>query len=567
MPQPFRPDLSALRFSLQHVAQLPQLMQLPRYQALGEGLIDAVLEEASKFATQVLSPLNMVGDRADARLLPDGAVETPPGFAAAYRQFVEMGWNSACAPIEIGGQGLPAVVQVALGEMWHGANMAFGLAPMLTQGAIEMLLHFGSDELRARYLPPLVAGEWTGTMCMTEPQAGSDLSAVRSRAVSAEDGSYRVFGTKIYITYGDHDFTPNIVHMVLARLPGGPEGTKGLSVFLVPKMLPSGTRNRVRCLSLEHKMGIHASPTAMLEFGEGEEGAVGYLIGTEHGGIQAMFAMMNAARLAVGVQGLGVAAYAAQLATAYAWERAQGGRPIAQHPDVARMLLGMDADVHALRFLAMYTARLMDISRAHADAPTRQVAQQMVDLLIPIVKAHTTNRATAICNDAVQVFGGMGYIEETGIAQCLRDVRIAQIYEGTNGIQALDLIMRKIRTEQGEIQRALMAEITEYAQSLQQRPEFAYYGTALLDAARQLEAVGIWVLRQHEAGTPEAQAALQTQATLYLEMFGTVLQAYLLAIGASQAEPDTAQAAHNRLNFFYRQRLPYVAAMTRIITE
>lgn len=565
MPQPFQPDLSAIRFSLRHVAQLPQLLALSRHQSLGDGLVDAVLDEAARFATNVLAPLNAIGDRQGAHLQPDGTVKTPDGFAQAYRQFVEMGWNAACAPGEIGGQGLPAVVQVALGEMWHGANMSFGLCPMLTQGAIELLLRFGSDELRAAYLPHLVSGEWTGTMGMTEPQAGSDIGAVRTRANLQEDGSYSITGTKIYITYGDHDFTPNIVHMVLAKLPGAPEGTKGLSVFLVPKILANGSRNGVRALSLEHKMGIHASPTAVLEFTE----AKGWLVGTEHGGIQAMFAMMNAARLAVGVQALGVAAYAGQLATAYAWERVQGGKPIAHHPDVTRMLLGIDAEVHSLRALAMYAARLMDLARAHADGPTRQVAQQMADLLIPIVKAHITNRAFDVCSTALQVFGGMGYIEETGIAQCLRDVRIASIYEGTNGIQALDLAMRKAKVENGEILRALLAEITDYAQGLQAKEDalLSGYGTALLDAARQLEAVNIWVLRQHATGTPEAIASLQTQATLYLDLFGTVLQAYFLGVGAAQAEPGTPeeQGTRNRAHYFQRQTLPYAAAKAQII--
>ncbi len=565
MPQAFQPDLSAIRFSLRHVAQLPQLLALPSYRSLGEGLVDAVLEEAAKFASQVLSPLNAPGDRQGSQRLSDGSVRTPDGFADAYRQFVEMGWNAACAPVEIGGQGLPAVVQVALGEMWHGANMSFGLCPMLTQGAIELLLHYGDDAQRATYLPRLVSGEWTGTMCMTEPQAGSDIGAVRSRAEPNADGSYAITGTKIYITYGDHDFAPNIVHMVLARLPGAPEGTKGLSVFLAPKILPDGARNALRALSLEHKMGIHASPTAVMEF----EGATGWLVGEPHGGIQAMFAMMNAARLAVGVQGLGVAAYAAQLATAYAWERSQGDKPIAHHPDVARMLLGMDAEVHGLRGLAMYTARMMDLARAHADTATRDVAQKMCDLLIPIVKAHTTNRAFEVCHQALQVFGGMGYIEETGIAQCLRDVRIASIYEGTNGIQALDLALRKTKVENGDILRALSAEILEYAQNLQSRedPVLNPYGTALLDAARQLEAAGIWVLQQHAACTPESLFAVQTQASLYLDLFGTVLQAYFLGLQAAQAEPGTPeeQASRNRAYFFQRQVLPYAATKARII--
>ena len=585
MPQAFQPDLAAIRFTLHEVAQLSSLLQMSRYRGVSPELADAVLDEAAKFTRNVLSPLNPVGDREGCTLHADGSVQTPQGFADAYRQFVEMGWNAACVPAEVGGQGLPFILQVALAEMWHGGNMAFALCPLLTQGAIDLLMNHGSDEHRRLYLPNLVSGEWTGTMAMTEPQAGSDVGAVRTTAIPMDDGSYRLRGTKIFITFGEHDMADNILHLTLARLPDAPAGVKGLSLFLVPKILvhPDGTLgelNDVKCVSLEHKMGIHGSPTAVLQFGE-QGGAVGYLIGQLNGGMDAMFTMMNAARLSVGAQGLGVAAYATQLATSYAYERVQGRRPgsseactIVQHPDVTRTLIHMDTEVHGLRALAMYTARLMDISRGHPDEPTRGMAGDMVEILIPIVKAHSTNRAFQICSQAMQIFGGSGYVEETGIAQLMRDVRISMIYEGTNGIQALDLVSRKVRLQQGEVVRAMLAEIIEFAQSLQRQeaPLAACQGLALLDAARQLDLVSIWVLQKNKEGAtqPDAIQLLQTHASLYLELFGEVLQAYLLFVSANRAtqlqgKEAYAAAAMNRAEFFRQQVMPFIAPKTQII--
>ena len=584
MPAPFQPDLGALRFYLTEVAQLPTLLQLPFYRSITADLSEAVLSEAAKFASQVLSPLNNSGDTQGSKRLSDGSVQTPDGFADAYSQFVDMGWNAAGVPAEVGGQGLPCILQVAMSEMWHGANMAFSLCPLLTQGAIDLLMNHGTVEQRRLYLNQLVSGEWTGTMAMTEPQAGSDVGAVRTQAILQDDGSYRISGTKIFITYGEHDMAANIIHFVLARLPDAPAGVKGLSLFLVPKFLVEadgsiGERNEVQCLSLEHKLGIHGSPTAVMEFG-GTHGAEGYLIGQANGGLNAMFTMMNAARLNVGVQGLGVAAYATQLATTYAYERVQGRTvgsstpsAIVQHPDVTRMVLSMDVDVHSLRAMAFYTARLMDLSRAHPDAATRAMATDMVDVLIPIVKAHTTNRAFEVCNTAVQVFGGAGYIEETGIAQLLRDVRISSIYEGTNGIQALDLAMRKVRLQQGEVLRALLSEITEFAQSLQNNESTVHQrqGQSLLDAARQLELASIWLLQKHKNAetAPEGILAVQSHASLYLELFGDVLQAYLLFVSASRAHSTGntafAAAALNRAEFFRKQRMPYITAKAQII--
>ncbi|HVH82016.1 MAG TPA: acyl-CoA dehydrogenase family protein, partial [Stellaceae bacterium] len=435
---------------------------------------DAVLDEAARFAEEELAPLNRLGDEIGS-VLENGVVRTPPGFRDAYRKYVEGGWNAVHSATEIGGQGLPQALAVSLTEMWNSACMGWALCPLLNHGAVEMLSAHGSPEQKARYLDKLVSGEWTGTMNLTEPQAGSDLGALKTRAVPASDGRwgehYRITGQKIFITYGDHDFTDNIVHMVLARLPDAPPGSRGISLFLVPKFLLDGDgrpgeRNDVRVLRLEEKLGIHASPTCVMSYGE-DGGAIGWRIGEPHRGLEAMFTMMNSERLLVGVQGVAIAERAYQTALGYARSRVQGQPiglprakgngfetpPIIHHPDVRRMLLSMRAQTEAMRALACYAAAAIDA--AHHD-PRKQ---QRADLLIPIVKAWCSDKGIEIASTGIQVHGGMGYIEETGAAQHYRDARIAAIYEGTNGIQAGDLVGRKLGRDKGEAARALFDEI------------------------------------------------------------------------------------------------------------
>ncbi len=463
-------------FVLTEVAGLAEVAALPGREDASAELVAEVLEQNARFATEVLSPLNRPGDVEGARLEADG-VRTPAGFRDAYRQFVEGGWNSLSFSPEIGGQGLPRVVAAPVMEMWKSANLAFSLCPLLTTGAIEALLLRGSDAQRAVWLPKMVSGEWTGTMNLTEPQAGSDLSLLKARAV--RDGEqFRIFGQKIFITYGDHDFTDNIVHLVLARVDGAPPGVRGISLFLVPKYLlradgTPGERNDLRCISLEHKLGIHASPTAVMQYGE-NEGAIGWLVGEENRGLETMFIMMNAARFAVGLEGLAVAERAYQRAREHARERIQSrdvlgsaeAVPIIRHPDVRRMLMDMKSKIEAMRALAYVVAAAHDRAHDHPDERERATAQALVDLMIPVVKGWLTETGTEVSSIAIQVHGGMGYIEETGAAQHLRDARITTIYEGTTGIQANDLLGRKILRDGGSAIRTLIGEIHATAAAL-----------------------------------------------------------------------------------------------------
>ena len=460
--------LKEMRFVMQELAGLDQVVSLPGCEEASPDVVDAILEEAARFSGEVLSPLNRVGDRDGARW-KDTVVTTSPGFKEAYRQFVDNGWNGLGCDPEFGGQGLPKLLSTAVSEMWKSANHAFSLCPMLTQGAIEALMIAGTDEQKAAYLPNLVSGNWAGTMNLTEPSAGSDLAAVRSRAEPVGDGTYKVFGQKIFITYGEHDMTDNIVHLVLARTPNAPEGVKGISLFVVPKYLlkadgTPGERNDVYCVSIEHKLGIHGSPTAVLVFGD-HGGAIGTL---ENRGLEYMFIMMNAARFNVGLEGLGDAERAYQRAVVYARDRVQGTEvgvrggpkvPIIKHPDVRRMLLSMRARIEAMRALAYVTAAAQDNAHAHQDSVAREKARAFADLLIPVVKGWSTESAIDIASLGVQVHGGMGYIEETGAAQHLRDARITAIYEGTTAIQANDLIGRKIAREKGATILAVIADM------------------------------------------------------------------------------------------------------------
>ncbi|WP_153159493.1 acyl-CoA dehydrogenase [Zoogloea sp. 1C4] len=460
-----------MQFVMRELADLEAVAALPGCEDASPDVVDAILEEAGKFANGVLAPLNRAGDTIGAKW-DNGVVTTVPGWKDAYTQFAEAGWTAlACEP-EFGGQGLPKLVSTAVMEMWKSANMAFSLCPMLTTGAIEAISLCGTDAQKADYLPKMVSGEWTGTMNLTEPQAGSDLAAVRSRAVPQGDGTYKIFGQKIFITYGEHDMTDNIIHLVLARLPDAPEGVKGISLFVVPKFLLNadgtpGERNDVHCVSIEHKLGIHGSPTAVLAFGD-NGGAIGTLVGEANRGLEYMFVMMNEARFAVGMEGLALSERAYQQALAYAKDRVQGteagvrGGPkvsILHHADVRRLLMNMKSTTEAMRALAYVVGAATDMAHYHADEAVRARSQAFVDLMIPVVKGWCTENANLITSDGVQVHGGMGFIEETGAAQHYRDARITAIYEGTTAIQANDLIGRKIAREGGLTAKALVAEM------------------------------------------------------------------------------------------------------------
>ena len=479
---PYRAPLTEMRFVMTELAGLERVAELPGFEDATQDTAAAILEEAAKFATGILDPLNRVGDREGTRLAADGSVTTPTGFKDAYRQFCELGWNGLAKDPHFGGQGMPLLVAAAVDEMWNAANMAFELAPMLTAGAVEAIERNGSDALKRTYLPKMVSGEWTGTMNLTEPQAGSDLAAVRTRAEPQGDGSYKLYGNKIFITYGEHDYTDNIVHLVLARTPGAPAGTKGISLFVVPKFVVNadgsqGARNDVRCVSLEHKLGIHASPTAVLAFGDAG-GAVGHLVGEENRGLEYMFVMMNQARFGVGMQGVAIADRAYQLAASYARERIQG-KPagaakdeptpgIVGHPDVRRMLMTMRAYAEAARALCYVTAAALDRANRHPDPDARSSELALAELMIPIVKGWSTEVAQRVAYLGVQVHGGMGFIEETGAAQFARDARITTIYEGTTGIQANDLVGRKIARDEGRVLGIALGKSRDVQKALEQ---------------------------------------------------------------------------------------------------
>ncbi len=463
--------LKDMLFDIRYLADIESIAKLPGFEDAGFDTAQAVLEEAAKFNEGVLSPLNREGDK-NPTSWDGGVVTATPGFKEAFEQFTQGGWQGLQHPVDFGGQGLPKTIGAACGEMQNSANMSFALCPLLTDGAIEALLTAGSDELKASYLEKLVSGKWTGTMNLTEPQAGSDLAAVRTRAEPLADGSFRIFGTKIFITWGEHDMAENIVHLVLARISGAPEGTKGISLFVVPKFLVNpdgslGARNDVQCVSIEHKLGIKASPTAVLQFGD-KAGAVGYLVGQENRGLEYMFIMMNAARYGVGVQGIAIAQRAYQQAVEFARERVQSrpvdgsvmaGAPIIHHPDVRRMLMTMRAYTEGCRAMATVAAAAFDAAHHHPDAPTRKQNQTFYEFLVPLVKGYSTEMSLEVTSLAVQVHGGMGYIEETGCAQYYRDAKILTIYEGTTAIQANDLVGRKTARDGGQTAMALAAQI------------------------------------------------------------------------------------------------------------
>ena len=531
----YRAPVADIAFALKHAAGFEAALAEGLYGDLGADVVDAVLAEAGRFASEVLAPLNAVGDRTGAQF-KDGVVTTPPGWGDAYRDWAAAGWNGLAAPAQWGGQDLPHAVNAACIEMWQSASMAFGLGPMLTMSGIDALDAHGSDALKRAFLPKLVSGEWMGTMQLTEPQAGSDVGALRTKAERASDGTYRITGQKIFITYGEHDLTDNIIHLVLARLPDAPAGTRGISLFLVPKFLLSadgspGARNDVRAHSIEHKLGIHASPTCTMVLGD-HGGATGFLIGEENRGMACMFTMMNRARLAVGLQGVGIAERATQQALAFARDRKQGRAtganapsPIIAHPDVKRMLLTMRALTRAARAICYATAVALDRAQRGAAERTRAAANERASLLTPVAKAFSTDIGNEVASLGIQVHGGMGYVEETGAAQHLRDARIAAIYEGTNGIQAIDLVMRKLPLGGGETVKSYIAGLRRTVEAVEAAndPGFGWTGVRLKKTVDSLERATQWLLGQNE---PDAALA---GATPFLRLFALAAGGALLA--------------------------------------
>lgn len=514
-----------IAFTLKHVAGLQDALSRGALRDLGEDVVDAILQEAGRFATEQVAPLADIGDRQGARL-SDGKVSTPDGWADLYRRWAEAGWNSLTAPEEFGGQNLPHMLNVAALEMWNSGSMAFALAPTLTMGAVEALVAHGSKDLKRIYLPKLVSGEWTGTMNLTEPHAGSDLGVLKTRAERNGDGTYRIFGQKIFITWGEHDAADNIIHLVLARLPDAPAGTRGISLFLVPKFLPEddgtpGSRNDVFCHSLEHKLGIHGSPTCTMIFGDGkfgeEKGALGWLIGEENKGLACMFTMMNNARLAVGMQGVAICEAATQKAIEYARERTQGKAPgwqgsgmspIIEHPDIARTLLTMKALTQGARAISFNCAHAIDMAHAAEDGAERAHWQERAALLTPIAKSFSTDAGVDVASMGIQVHGGMGFIEETGAARYLRDARIAPIYEGTNGIQAIDLVVRKLPLSNGAQVRGFIAELREIVArtAASNRTDLGETARYLETSLTDLETATDWLLERLKAGKPKPRS-------------------------------------------------------------
>ena len=578
----YRAPLRELRFVLEELLDSGRLSACPEFADYSSELAESVLGEAGRFAETVLEPLNRPGDQQGARWTPDGVV-TPPGFREAYEQFVAGGWPQLGANPEFGGQRVPQVLSTAVQELWAAANLAFKLCPMLTHGAVHALEFCGSAEQKRRFLPKMVSGEWTGTMVLTEPHAGSDLAQTRTRAVPESD-HHRLFGQKIFITWGDHDCTANTIHMVLARIEGAPPGVKGISLFIVPKWLVKedgtpGERNEVRCVSIEHKLGIHASPTCVLAFGD-RDGAIGYLVGEANHGLQYMFVMMNSARLSVGLEGYAVADRAFQRALEWARTRVQG-KPVGaksgssqeatiiEHPDVRRMLLTMKAGTEAARALALYAAYQVDLGAYAQDAQQKQAAQARADLLIPIVKGWSTELGNEIAAIGVQVHGGMGYIEETGAAQYVRDVRITTIYEGTTGIQSNDLLGRKLSRDRGAVMAALVADMTSELQGLEAaNPE------TLATRAAALEAIGLLrdatqTLLTNLATRPELALAVSVP---YLKLCGFAIGGWLMArssaLAAAKLNGTDAEfyAAKGRTALFYaEQMLPNALMLARVV--
>ena len=577
----YRPPIQDMQFVLEHVCDVRSLAKLEAFEAFDPDTLGDILTEAGRFVSEVFAPINQIGDSTGSIRNDDGTVTTPPGFGEAYDAYVKAGWGAAAFPTELGGGGLPWTVGLALQEMLTASNLALSLCPLLTQGGIHLLERHSSAEQRAEYLPKLVAGEWTATMLLTEPQAGSDLGALTTRAERAGDGTYRLGGQKIFITWGEHDMAANTIHLVLARTPDAPAGSRGISCFIVPKYLAAadgslGERNDISCISIERKLGIHASPTCVMALGE-NDGAVGYLIGEENMGMVYMFTMMNNARLGVGLEGVGVADRAYQQSLAHAAERTQGRRPdtapgeraaIIDHPDVRRMLVTQKAYIEAMRCLCYFNATALDLAQHHPDETERAAAQELCDLLTPLSKAWCTDVANETTSLALQIHGGMGYVEETGAAQHCRDIRIAAIYEGTNGIQAIDLVGRKLAMRNGAVVHELLDRVAATADGL--HDDLDALREPLVDGVRAARTCTDWLLAH------PGDAALAGAAP-YLRLLATVVGAWLLARSAEVARSELAAGATGgeagslaakgvTAEFFCRQLLPPAVALAPAVT-
>ena len=576
--------LEDMKFALKEVVDIASLTELPNFSKVGLESLDDILDEAGRFFNEVISPTNRVGDLEGSKLNQDGTVTTPTGFKEAYAQYVDAGWGAISFDPEYGGGGFPWLVGIAVTEMLTAANMAMSLNPMLTQGSIHALTAHGDPDQKLAWLPKLITGEWAGTMNLTEPQAGSDVGALTAKAELQGNGTYLISGQKIYITWGEHDLTENIIHLVLARTPDAPPGTKGISLFIVPKFLVNddgslGEENDVKCLSIEHKLGIHASPTCVLQFGD-NGGAIGYLVGDENSGMRYMFTMMNQARLAVGLEGLAVADRAYQQALEYALERRQGRRPetpkgesslIIEHPDVRRMLMTMKAYVEAMRCLVYLNAKAIDIAHHHPDESEREQGRELTDLLTPLSKGWCTDLGNELTSLGIQVHGGMGFVEETGAAQHYRDIRIAGIYEGTNGIQAIDLVGRKLNMRNGDVVFELLTQIDETVTKLNEKG-LEEIGLPLKEANESLKTASTWLL---ESGAANGDAVL-AGATPYLRMFGTTIGGWLMANSALSAQQLLTEATENTeflqakietARFFAQQLLPQATGLLASVTS
>jgi alkylation response protein AidB-like acyl-CoA dehydrogenase len=584
----YRAPLKDLRFNMHELIGESALQACPAYAEFSLDLADAVLEEAGKFAETVLDPLYKSGDRDGARWTPDGVIGAP-GFKAAYQQFVEGGWASLRASPEHGGQGVPYVIGTAVEELWAASNLSFKLCPMLTQGAVEAIEQYGTEEQKHLYLAKMVSGEWTGTMNLTESQAGSDLAAIRTRAQPDGD-HYRLFGQKIFITYGDHDFTPNTIHLVLARIDGAPAGVKGISMFIVPKFLVNadgsiGERNDVQSISIEHKLGIHASPTCVMAYGQ-KQGAIGYLVGEANRGLEYMFVMMNAARLSVGLEGYAVADRAYQQAAEWARTRVQGKppvpginapAPIIYHPDVKRMLLTMKSQIEALRAVALYASFQLDLGARHPDAAIKAAAQTRGDLLIPVVKACSTEAGIELASLGVQIHGGMGFVEETGAAQPYRDVRITTIYEGTTAIQSNDFIGRKLARDRGAAMGSLIADMRSELATITPTGAADVTAAVIESKAATLEAIdalefAVKSVLAASAQGPERALAVSVPA---LRLAGYVIGGWLLTksaaiaarkLGESGADVDFLRGKLASARFYAGHILPQAHALARVVS-
>ena len=581
----YEPPLEDIKLVLKEISNIESLCQLPGYEHVDWDTINGMLDELGRFVAEVIAPVNKVGDL-EGCSVSDGVVTVPEAFGDAWDQFVAAGWGAVSQDPDYGGGGFPGAIQTVMTELLSTASRSWSMGPMLTVGAVDCLCSFGTEIQKETYLHKMISAEWSGTMNLTEPQAGSDVGALTTKAVPQEDGTYRIFGTKIFITFGEHELTENIVQLVLARTPESPPGTKGISCFLVPKFLIEddgslGKRNDYKCLSLEHKLGLHGSPTCVISYGDDGEGAVGYLIGEEHQGMRCMFKMMNNARLGVGVEGLAVAEGALQQATSFAQERRQGravGAPageqstIVDHPDVRRMLLTMRAYTDAMRCLLYMNAAVLDISDRDPNSDAREFASNRAELLTPISKAWCTDLGVDMASLGIQVHGGYGYIEETGAAQYLRDSRISPIYEGTNGIQALDLVSRKLPMDEGRVVGGLLSEIRSFIDELGDAgDEFLSIRSNLDDALGAVEEATQWLMSNEHDGPIDVMAG----ATPYLRMFGQLIGGWLLArlafscqkqIIAGEGDKDFLGSKIVIARFYAEQLLPIARAQLGAVT-